>query len=68
MAKGALTFNDAKDTLEGKGVDPDILDRLKDLFDQCEAGRYAGGTGLSDGASICEQSLRLAKVLEKQLR
>ncbi len=68
MYKGALTFNDVKDKLVAKGVDAVILDQLKDLFETCEAGRYAGVSGLSGTVSITEQGLHLAKNLEKKLK
>ena len=44
------------------------LDRLKAIFEECEAGRYAGNAGLSDAVSLTEQSARLAKDLEKKLK
>jgi hypothetical protein len=68
LPKGALTFNDVKDTLSGRGVDQGALDRLKGIFEECEAGRYAGNAGLSDAVSLTEQSARLAKDLEKKLK
>ncbi|MBN1832332.1 MAG: BatD family protein [Deltaproteobacteria bacterium] len=68
MAKGALTFNDVKEALKAKGLDPGTLDRLKALFERCEAGRYAGIGAGSDSSSIVEQGILLAKDLEKKLK
>jgi hypothetical protein len=68
MPKGALTFNDVKETLESKGMDQETLDRLKALFERCEVGRYAGDAGSSGGAALTEQGILLAKDLEKKLR
>jgi hypothetical protein len=68
MPRGALTFNDVKETLEEKGLDQDTLNRLKTLFDRCEAGRYAGIGGSPDTTSIVEQGILLAKDLEKKLK
>ena len=68
MAKGALTFNDVKDTLANKGIDQETLGRLNDLFEACEAGRYAGDVGTFDISSITGQGIQLAKDLEKKLK
>ena len=68
MPKGALTFNDVKDKLATKGMDAVILDQLKELFETCEAGCYAGASCLSDAVSITEKGLNLAKNLEKKLK
>jgi hypothetical protein len=68
MPKGALTFNDVKESLRAKGLDQGTLDRLKALFERCEAGRYAGIGGSSDASSMAEQGILLAKDLEKKLK
>jgi hypothetical protein len=68
MPKGALTFNDVKEVLRAKGLDQGTLDRLKALFERCEADRYAGIGGSSDAFSIAEQGILLAKDLEKKLK
>jgi hypothetical protein len=64
---GALTFNDVRKSLEERGIDAGTIKRLKELFDRCEAGRYAGGSGEFDTSILIEQSLSLAKLLEKKL-
>jgi hypothetical protein len=68
MNKGAVTFIDVKDKLSSEGVSQDTLQRLKMLLERCEAGRYAGGSGLSDTASMVEESINLAQELENRLR
>ncbi len=68
MPKGALTFNDVKEVLTAKGLDQATLDRLKALFERCEAGRYAGKGGSSDASLLAEQGILLAKDLEKKLK
>ena len=68
IPKGAITFHDVKETLASRGLDQGTLDRLKGLFERCEAGRYAGNAGRSDGAYLAEQGFLLAKDLEKTLK
>jgi hypothetical protein len=68
MPRGALTFNDVKEVLKAKGLDQHTLDRLKALFERCEAGRYAGMEGSFDEPSIAKQGMLLAKELEKKLK
>lgn len=40
----AMTYADARVGLEAEGVGEESLTALKDIFDACEAHRYAGGT------------------------
>ena len=68
MPRGALTFYDVKDRLTTKGVDQSTLKELKELFETCEAGRYAGTTGIMGTASITEKATRVAKSLETKLK
>jgi hypothetical protein len=68
MSSGALVFKDVRDSLAEKGVANDILENLKDIFEQCEASRYAGSSHNSDIASLSEQVLRITKQLEKILK
>ena len=68
MPRGALTFNDVKEVLKTRGLDQDTLDRLKALFERCEAGRYAGIGEGADASSIAEVGVLLAKELEKKLK
>jgi hypothetical protein len=68
IPKGAITFHDVKEVLASRGMDQGTLDRLKGLFERCEAGRYAGNARRSDEASLAEQGILLAKDLEKKLK
>jgi hypothetical protein len=69
MPGGALTFHDVQKSLEAKELDDPLIKRLEDIFDRCEAGRYAGGlSDKADPSTLIEQSERLAKSLEKNLR
>ncbi len=62
-----VTFNDVKDRLEAKGVDPRTRDQLKDFFEKCEAGSYAGHVIRIESISLADLAIDLAKRLEKQL-
>jgi hypothetical protein len=68
MPPGALLFNDVRDLLAEKGVTKDALENLKNIFEQCEASRYAGTSHNSDIASLSEQVLNITKQLEKILK
>lgn len=66
---GALTFADVQADLSHRGVDEETLSALKALFDQCEASRYAGGTGApGDADTAVRQASSVVKSLERQLR
>jgi hypothetical protein len=69
LPPGAITFNDVKDLLLEQGADDGILDRLKGLFEECEASRYAGAAVDNDGSiGIINRAVSLAKDLERILR
>jgi hypothetical protein len=68
MPRGALTFYDVNDRLANNGVDQSTLKELKEIFETCEAGRYAGTAGLMNTASITERATRIAKCLEAKLK
>jgi hypothetical protein len=68
IPKAGLTFNDVKGELFEKGVDKEIIDRLRDLFHECDAGQFAGNAGISDSLSMLERGTRLAGNLEKRLK
>ncbi|SPD74206.1 exported hypothetical protein [uncultured Desulfobacterium sp.] len=68
MNKGAVTFNDVKDKLLSEGVTQQALERLKTIFESCEAGRYAGGAGIQDAESMVEEGNKLAQELEDSLK
>lgn len=68
MPRGALTFHDVKDRLASNGVDQSTLKELKELFETCEAGRYAGTAGIMSTASITEKAATIAKRLGTKLK
>ena len=67
MKGGVITFKDVKDRLDEKGVDPQTRELLKDLFEKCEAGSYAGNLNNIGSISLINLAIDLARKLEKQL-
>jgi len=67
MPGGVITFNDVKDRLDENGVDQQTRKRLKDLFEKCEAGSYAGNLNILGSISLVNLAIDLARRLEKQL-
>ncbi|MBN1674406.1 MAG: BatD family protein [Kiritimatiellae bacterium] len=66
---GVLTFRDVEGPLQRRGVEPDTLAGLKRLFEQCEAGRYAGASlTAADVNALIDQAGELAGRLEKRLK
>ncbi len=64
----ALTYRDVEGALETGSVRTQTLEDLRKLFEECEAGHYAGGDGVpGDAASIRNRALGLAKDLEQSL-
>ncbi len=69
LVPGALTFNDVGKILLKKGAEKDVLKRLEKLFDECEAGRFAGNA--HDGEEpipLIGRARTLALDLEGSLR
>jgi hypothetical protein len=69
LTPGALTYNDVEKIFLKKGVEKDVLKRLKKFFDECEAGRFAGN--VHDGEQptpLIGRARTLAKDLEGSLR
>jgi hypothetical protein len=50
--------------LKEKGTGPELADALKSIFDDCEAGRYAGKTDGADPVTLSAKALEVAKNLE----
>jgi len=65
---GAITFSDVRQKLESMGIEQDIIERLKRMFESCEAGRYAGNTTFKDSTSLINDGVRIAENLEKRLK
>ncbi len=68
LSSGAITFRDVREHLVKRNIDEGIIERLRNIFECCEAGRYTGNNLVSDRGSIIEQGLALAQELEKVLR
>ena len=65
---GAITFADVKEKLETSGIDSEIIEKTKEMFDSCEAGRYAGSITFKDNSSLINKALAVAAELEKRLK
>lgn len=68
LTSSALTFNDIAAPLERKGVSAETVAGVREVFEQCEVSRYAGGGGSGDTGKLSERSLAIARQLEKVLR
>ena len=69
LAPGALTYNDVEDILRKRGVEGDVLGRLKKLFDECEASRFAGNVRDGDEPpALIDRAMTLGRDLEGSLR
>jgi hypothetical protein len=65
---GAVTFSDAREKLESSGIEKDMINKLKTLFESCEAGRYAGNITFKDNKSLINEGISIAGYLEKRLK
>jgi hypothetical protein len=65
---GAITFGDARQKLETLGIEKDLIEKLKEIFESCEAGRYAGSITFKDSSSLISKAAGIAADLEKRLR
>ena len=69
LGTGAITFRDLESELKNRGVAPEILQKLDQLFEACEAGHYAGGADdVGRPLSIPQNALELARKLERSLK
>ena len=69
LAPGALTWRDVEPHLRRRGVKPQTLTTLDDLFRECEAGHYAGTAEASaDADSLPQRAVRLVKDIDRRLR
>ncbi|MGD9158069.1 MAG: BatD family protein [Desulfobacteraceae bacterium] len=65
---GAITFADARQKLESIGIEQDIIENLKEMFESCEAARYAGNITFKDSSSFINKAAGIAADLEKRLK
>jgi hypothetical protein len=69
LPPGALTFADVAAALQQRGIAAETVEDLRRLFEQCEAGRYAGGMQAADEPSqLTERARHAASRLEQELR
>ena len=64
----SLTFADVKPALESRGAGEATVERLRQVFDRCEAGRYAGAAfGSADPSELVMSVTEIARKLEESL-
>jgi len=68
LTSSAITYRDVESPLAERGVPGEMLQELRSLFQECEAGQYAGGDPVAESTSTAERALALAKRLEAALR
>jgi hypothetical protein len=69
LPPGALTFADVIGVLQQRGAAEETIAGLRALFEQCEAGRYAGGMQSGDEPShMAERARQASGHLERDLR
>ena len=69
LPPGALTFADVAGVLQQRGATEETIAELRLLFEQCEAGRYAGGMqAVGEPSKMAERARRAAARLERDLR
>lgn len=65
----SLTYADAEPGLKDNGADADTMTSLKNIFEQCEAGSYAGGGAATRApADLLERAQRTVRKLEHTLK
>jgi hypothetical protein len=68
VTAASLTFADVKPALERRGADGKTVEQLGQLFDRCEAGRYAGAAfGSADPSELAQSVEDIARKLEEAL-
>ncbi len=66
---GAITFHDIRNELVDSGVSEKDLSRLENLFERCEAARYAGETDSStDLREVIGEAIDIARNIERRLK
>jgi len=60
----ALTYGDVEPQLAGLGAGPDLLTRLRQVMEQCEAWQYAGAGAYGDTSQLREMAVRVVDELE----
>ena len=65
---GAITFSDARQKLESLEIEKDLIEKLKKIFDSCEAARYSGNFNADDSSTLIDKAVNIAAELEKRLK
>lgn len=69
LPAGAVTFADVRPSLEQRGVDEETIRTLGQLFERCEAGRYAGvAFGDQEPSALAQTAREIARKLERSLQ
>ena len=69
LPAGAVTFADVRPALEQRGVDEETIRSLGQLFERCEAGRYAGAAfGDQEPSALAQTAREIARKLERSLQ
>jgi len=67
ILSSALTFDDVSPRLREQGVDESVLAELKNVFRECEAGSYAGGSHAMSSGELRKCALSVVRRLEREL-
>ena len=67
LPPAAITWGDVESLLRQRGVAPETLHSVQDLFHECEAGHYAGATTAESPTEMAKKARSLAKALERSL-
>lgn len=63
---GSLTFQDIEGPLTAHGVSEETINKLKTIFETCEASHYAGGAFLSEDAeTLSRKTLKVVEEIER---
>ncbi len=65
---GVLTFLDVSSELSERGVRPEVLNALKEVFNECEAGHFGGGVAGDGLSGLSEKIISVVRSLEKELK
>jgi len=68
LPPGALTYRNVRPPLEEKGVKEENLRALEQVFETCEASRYAGAADGGALSAFLDDVLEVVKMLEKTLK
>jgi hypothetical protein len=67
LSSGSMTFTDITPVLRRRGVPETTINDLRDIFDECEAGRYGGYGGVTE-SGLPARMIVVVKKMEEALR